>query len=252
MPSAQLSCDSLSKAFGGVRALRNLSVKFPTSGVIAIVGPNGAGKSTLVDVITGVVAPDAGRVSFGGKNITRWPMHKIARLGIVRTFQQLRLIMDVSVLDNVLLSYRRQIGERFFAALLPPVWRPQELQLTVSAREILNTVGMGEVSSAQLARNLSYGQQKLLSLACCMALGGDAFFLDEPFAGVHPSIREVIQDLIRKIGEDGGLVVFVEHDLDAVRAVADQVVVMDQGTVLATGRPVEVLNQANVSEAYVH
>jgi ABC-type branched-subunit amino acid transport system ATPase component len=254
MPSAAamtpvLSCRNLWKSFGGVHALAGLSLEFPASGIVAIVGPNGAGKTTLFNVITGNWRADAGRCRLGSRDITNLAPHRIARLGIARTFQELRLIFALPAVANVLLAMENPRGE----SLLGGLWgagRVREEANRGEATGLLRSVGLGAATSTP-AGALSYGQQKLLSLACCLGQKGGILLLDEPMAGVHPQMIAQITEAIRAIGRSGRLVVFIEHNLGSVLDVADHVVVLDQGRMLAEGKPDVVLARPEILDAYV-
>ncbi|MGO9200781.1 MAG: ABC transporter ATP-binding protein [Limisphaerales bacterium] len=245
-----LRCAALSKSFDGVHALSDVNLKLPGAGIVAIIGPNGAGKTTLLNVLTGFLRPEAGRVFLGERDLTRLPAHRIARLGIARTFQDLRLIPLVSVLENVLLARPNQKGEKLFHALFRFGVAAEEFKNREAALGLINFVGL-EGKADEPAGELSYGQQKLLTLACCLATEARILLLDEPVAGVHPEMVSQILDLLRKLRDEGKLVAFIEHDLGAVRQVADHVIVMDQGRIIAQGKPNEVLDRPEIIEAYV-
>ena len=245
-----LKCDGLCKSFDGTRALAGVSLRFPSSGIVAIIGPNGAGKTSLLNVLTGFLRPDAGQCFLGEQDITRLSSHRIAQLGMVRTFQDLRLILQVSVLENVLLARPNQRGERLWAALFGLGVAAEEAQNRQEALRLLRFIGL-EASALGRAEDLSYGQQKLLTLACCLSTEARILLLDEPVAGVHPEMASRVLDLLRQLRQDGRLVVFIEHDIEAVRQVADLVVVMDEGTVIAEGSPSEVLKRPEIMEAYL-
>jgi ABC-type branched-subunit amino acid transport system ATPase component len=246
----RLSCQNVSKSFGGVRALDNVTIEFPETGCIAIIGPNGAGKSTLLDVITGLVRPGQGACLLDGRDITHLRSYQIARLGIGRTFQQVRLVGRLSVLDNVMLARPGQRGERFLNALFGSRARADEAAGKGQARELLNSVGLIDEWAAP-ACDLSYGQQKLLSICCCLAMDAGIILLDEPVAGVHPDLVELISDYLKGIATAGRLVVFVEHNIGMVQRTADLVMVMNAGRVVASGPPADVLTRADLLEAYV-
>lgn len=180
-----LRCEGLTKAFDGIRALADVNLQFPSSGIVAIIGPNGAGKTTLLNVLTGFLRPDAGRCFFSERETTHFPPHRIAQLGIARTFQDLRLILQVPTLENVLLARPRQRGERLLVALLRFGGAAEETRDYDEAIRLLGFVGLEE-KTTELAGELSYGQQKLLTLACCLATAARILLLDEPVAGVHP------------------------------------------------------------------
>lgn len=245
-----LRCENLNKSFGGVQALADVSHAFPTSGIVAVIGPNGAGKTTLINVVTGFLRPNRGRAFLGDCELTRLPAHKIARLGIARTFQDLRLISQVSVLENVLVARPNQKGEGLLRALFRFGVTDEERKNHEAAMHWLKFVGL-DGAARQLAGEFSYGQQKLLTLACCLATEAPILLLDEPVAGVHPIVIERILGLFRELRSLGKLVVFIEHDIAAVREVADSVVVMDHGRIIAQGKPSDVLKRSEIMEAYV-
>ena len=245
-----LRCVELSKSFDGVRALDHIDLTFPTAGITAIIGPNGAGKTTLINLLTGFLRPDAGKCFLGGQEITRLSPHEIARLGIARTFQDLRLILQVPVLDNVMLARPHQRGETLLGALLRIGIAKEESENREAAMVLLRFVGLEERAN-DLTGKLSYGQQKLLTIACCLATEARLLLLDEPVAGVHPDMVEKILALMRKLADDGKRILFIEHDISAVRQIADHVIVMDHGRIRAQGPPHEVLENAEVMEAYL-
>lgn len=245
-----LRCEGLCKSFDGVHALSDVYLRFPNSGTIAIIGPNGAGKTTLLHVLTGFLRPDAGRCFVGEQETSRLPPHRIAQLGVARTFQDLRLILQVSVLENVLLGRRAQRGERLWPALLRFGVAEEEKGNREEALRLVRFVGL-EAKASDLAGELSYGQQKLVTLACCLATEAKVLLLDEPVAGVHPEMVTHILELLCQLAASGKLVVFIEHDLIAVRQIADRIVVMDEGKVIAQGPPHQVLERPEIMEAYL-
>jgi ABC-type branched-subunit amino acid transport system ATPase component len=243
-------CEGLSKSFDGVHALVDVTLEFPSSGIVAIIGPNGAGKTTLLNVLTGFLRPEAGCCFIGKRETTHLSPHQIAQLGVARTFQDLRLILQVSTLENVLLARPRQRGERLLPALFRFGVPEEETHNCEEAMRLLQFVGLEE-KAAESAGELSYGQQKLLTLACCLATEARILLLDEPVAGVHPEMASRILDLLRQLRSDGKLVVFIEHDIAAVRQIADLVIVMDEGKVIAQGSPNQVLERPEIMEAYL-
>jgi ABC-type branched-subunit amino acid transport system ATPase component len=245
-----LRCENVSKSFDGTHALAGVNVEFPSSGIIAIVGPNGAGKTTLLNVLTGFLRLESGRCSLGERELTGLAPHRIARLGIARTFQDLRLISQVTVLENVLLARPNQRGERLLPALVCFGVCQEEACNREAALKLLDIVGLTD-KAGELAGELSYGQQKLLTLACCLATEATIFLLDEPVAGVYPEMIQTILGLLSRLRDQGKLIVFIEHDLAAVRQIADQIIVMDEGRIIAQGKPTEVLERQEIIEAYV-
>lgn len=245
-----LRCEGLHKSFGGVKALADVSFSFPTAGVVALIGPNGAGKTTLLNILTGFLRPDAGRFYLGEHELTWLPPHKVAQLGIARSFQDLRLIRQISVLDNVMLAVPGQKGETLFGALTRRGVARQEWQGIGKAKRVLEFVGLSR-QAEEPAEALSYGQQKLLALACGLATDARVLFLDEPVAGVDPATVPQILGRLRTIGAEGKLIVFIEHNVAAVRQAADLVIVMDSGEIIAHGAPGEVLDRPEINDAYV-
>jgi ABC-type branched-subunit amino acid transport system ATPase component len=246
----RLSCYALSKSFDGVNALFDLNLEFPLTGVTSIIGPNGAGKTTLLNVLTGFLKPDKGKCFLGNREITGLAPNRIARLGLARTFQDLRLIRQISVLDNVLLARPRQRGENLTSALFRLGVGKEEGRNREEALRLLEFIGLQNKAS-DFAGELSYGQQKLLSLACCLATEARILFLDEPVAGVHPEMISKIVELLIELKMKGNQIVFIEHDISAVRLAADMVIVMDDGKIIAQGAPAEVLERPEIMEVYL-
>lgn len=245
-----LRCEQIKRGFDGVDALDGVTLQFPTDGLTAIIGPNGAGKTTLLNVLTGFIKPRAGKCFVGAREITRLPPHRIARLGVGRTFQELRLILQLSVLDNVMLGRPNQHGETVWGSLFRFGVAKEEEQNRETAMSLLRFVGVEE-KALDFAGELSYGQQKLLTLACCLATEPQILLLDEPVAGVHPDMASRILELLESLKSKGKLIVIVEHDMTAVRQIADQIIVMDEGRVIAEGPPGDVLERPEIMEAYI-
>jgi ABC-type branched-subunit amino acid transport system ATPase component len=243
-------CERVCKSFGSVIALDELSLQLPTSGVVAIIGPNGAGKTTLINVLTGFASPDSGRCFLGEHDITNLSPYEISRLGVSRTFQNLRLIFQLSVLENVLLSFPKPRAETFFGALLGLGIKKEEGAAREVAHQLLQMIGLDDFSNS-ISGELSYGQQKLLSMSCCLATGARILLFDEPVAGVHPDMASHILNYLCLIRDEGRLVIFVEHDISAVRQIADLVILMDQGKFISKGTPQEILSSPNLLERYI-
>lgn len=245
-----LRCEGLEKSYDGVRALENVTLHFSAPGVVGIIGPNGAGKTTLLHVLSGFVSADAGRCFLGDREITLLPAYRISTLGIARTFQDLRLVRRLTAIENVLLARPHQCGEHALRALLGYGVRAEERRNREIALHHLRDVGL-EAMALELAENLSYGQQKLLTLACCLATDARVLLLDEPVAGVHPELASQILELLKEFQRAEKLVVFIEHDLDAVKQIADHVLVMDHGKVVMQGDVDDVMKRPEIIEAYV-
>jgi ABC-type branched-subunit amino acid transport system ATPase component len=246
-----LKVDNLSKSFDGTVALDGFSAEVRPGEVVGLVGPNGAGKTTLFNVVTGFLRPDAGDVTYKGETLTGRPPHRVARRGIGRTFQELRLIYRMTALENVLLAFPSQAGESGLGAFGRwPRVNMEERRNREEARALLEYVGLAE-KAGELADEMSYGQQKLLSLACCLATGGELLLLDEPVAGVAPGMVEKILGLITDLRSRGKTVVFIEHNFAAVTEVCDRVLFMDEGRLVAEGTPTEIRDNAEVIESYL-
>jgi ABC-type branched-subunit amino acid transport system ATPase component len=244
-----VSCRNLSKSFHGSPAVTDLTIDFPPFRTVAIIGPNGAGKTTLLNLITGFTRPDAGEISFMGCDLTRLSRHEIAQLGISRTFQELRLITQLSVIENVVLAGEKPTSERLLTAVLG-IGNDEDTQNYETAHRILDEVGLGQ-EAYQSASELSYGQRKLLTLACCIATEPRVFLFDEPVSGLHPDTTDKVVKVLQRLSKAERTIIFVEHDIMAVRQLAQHLIVMDHGRVIAEGVPNEVLEQDKILKAYV-
>lgn len=245
-----LEIKDLAKYFDGIRAIDGLSLTLTQNKITSLIGPNGAGKTTLFNVITGFLKPDQGQVFYRGKNITELPSHRISTLGIVRTFQNLRLIKMLSVLDNILLAFRDQKGESLWGVMPGIKNRGAERKNREKAIDILGFLGLADKAN-DLAEALSYGQQKLLTLACCLATGADLLLLDEPVAGLHPETIDKVLRIIRELSKQGKTIFFIEQHMGAVMDISDWVIVMDEGRKIAEGEPEIIKEDSRVIGAYL-
>lgn len=246
-----LRISELSKHFGGVPALEEVSFDAAAGQVTALIGPNGAGKTTLLNCLSGVMPPDQGEVWFNGKNLAGLPAHRVARLGISRTFQNLRLFPRLSVLDNVLCGLTIQTQDSVWQALLrPPGLRHQERRLRLQALEALDTFGLTDKADLP-AGVLAYGDKKRVELARAFVCHPVLTLLDEPVAGLNPEETAEIAGLLQQLRQQGKTILLVEHDMMLVMEVADQVVVLDGGRKIASGPPEEVQTNPLVLEAYL-
>ncbi len=246
-----LNIINVNKKFDGTIALDDFSLEIPRDSITGIIGPNGAGKTTLFNAITGFLPLDSGKIIYNGKNLSRMPSYKIARTGIVRTFQQLRLITRMTVQDNILLSFQNQAGENLKNTFLfPGRVKNQEEKNQEKTNELLAFMSIEEKAN-DLVEDLSYGQQKMVSLACCLASGADLLLLDEPVAGINPELIEKILKVIKKLQEAGKTFVLIEHNIEAVMQVCDRVIFMDEGKKIAEGDPESVRHDPAVIEAYL-
>lgn len=248
---ALLEVSGLSKRFGGLQAVREVSFRVETGTVKAVIGPNGAGKTTLFNLISGVAAPDAGRVTFQGQDIQGRPAHRVAALGLSRTFQQIRLFPDMTVLENVMVGAHLRGRAGFLAGLLhlPATWR-EERALEARAREALEVLELGALAAAE-ATSLSYGQQRGVELARALAAEPSLLLLDEPAAGLNLRETAELSRLIGRIRSRGVTVLLVEHDMSLVMEISDEVAVLCFGEKIADARPLEVQRDPEVIRVYL-
>jgi ABC-type branched-subunit amino acid transport system ATPase component len=248
--TAILEINNLSKSFDGVKALDGVSFAIEEKGLVSLIGPNGAGKTTLFNIICGFLKANDGSVDFMGKKLNGLAAHRIARLGLGRTFQDLRLIRKMTVMENVLLAFQHQAGEGVLGALAGWKSGSQEKQNRRQALKLLEFVGLAD-KATNLGDELSYGQQKLLTIACCLALDARLLLLDEPVAGIAPEMVEKMLGLLLRLREEGKTICLIEYNLEAVKAVSDRIIVLDEGRKIAEGRPEAVMQDAAVLEAYL-
>lgn len=248
-----LRVEQVSMAFHGVCALEELSLDVCHGRVAALVGPNGAGKTTLFNIVTGFLKPSEGRIFLRQNNITGWPADRIARHGVARTFQDLRLIPGISVIDNVMLAKNGNwLGESMAGSLFRKTsWSADESRNREEASQVLGRVGLRGCEN-QKPRDLSYGQQKLLTLGCCLSSGAELILLDEPFSGISPHLHDVLVGVLRELAGGNKAVLFIEHNLEVVRRLADEVIVMDHGSIKACGGPADVFSRSEVLEIYIN
>ena len=251
MNNELLAVRELTKSFDGIKALVDFSFMLHPGQILGLIGPNGAGKTTLFNVVSGFISPDHGAIMYKGTQVVGEQPYRLATRGIARTFQNLRLIRQLSILDNVLLSFRRQPGERLGRVFFN--WK-RCLELEMANRNeaiaLLEETKLAN-KAGDPAGDLSYGQQKLLSLVCCLAARSDLLLLDEPVAGIATEMIEKILGIIRELPSKGKSVILIEHNLDAVMQVCDRVIFMDAGTKVSEGTPEEVRNDPRVIEAYL-
>ncbi len=246
-----LEISGLSKYFGGLPALAEVSLQVEKGKVTALIGPNGAGKTTLINCLTGVFRPDAGVIRFDGENIAGYPAHRVAGLGIARTFQNLGIFPRLSVLDNVLCGLTVQAGTSMVQALLrPPGLRHQERRLMLTALEALDTFGLTDKAGLP-AGALSYGDKKRVEMARAFVSQPVLTLLDEPVAGLNPEETAQVAAHIRQMRLAGKTMLLVEHDMELVMGVSDHVVVLDGGRRIASGPPEDIRVNPRVLEAYL-
>ena len=248
---ATLRCQGLTKQFGGLRAVDEIDVGFRSGQITALVGPNGAGKTTLFHLITGALRPDAGRIYYCQQRIDGLPPWQIARMGIGRLFQDVRVFNKLTVRDNVMVAFSDQRGENPLRILLQrALVAKDEREFAEQARYWLGYVGLDD-QHALWAEELSYGEQKLLALARLLAFNANVLLLDEPTAGVNPNLTQRLLDLIEQLARQGRTVVVIEHNMNVVVEIADEVYFIDEGRIVAAGPPGEVLGNPEVRDAYL-
>jgi neutral amino acid transport system ATP-binding protein len=238
-----LRTEALSKAFGGVHAVQGASVDFLDGKINGLIGPNGSGKTTFFNCVTGMIKPDSGKVFLRGQDITRWAPHRIARAGLGRSFQLCRTFPRMTVLENMLVAVQpRTLGQYLGGTHSPST--------VARAREMLARVGIDHLESSE-ARDISYGQQKLLELGSTLMSDPPFVMLDEPAGGVNPSLIERIAVLIRELNAEGTTFLIVEHNMDLIMKLCDHIVVFDRGAPIATGTPDVIQTDPRVLEAYL-
>ncbi|WP_344819859.1 ABC transporter ATP-binding protein [Microbacterium soli] len=245
-----LIVDGVERRFGGLAAVDIDHLEIPRHAITALIGPNGAGKTTLFNLLCGFDRPNAGKWSFDGRNLAGVPSFKVARMGQVRTFQLTKSLSLLSVLENMKLGAPHQIGEGFWASILPFLWRRQEAEIEEKAKGLLKRFKL-DAKESDFAASLSGGQRKLLEMARALMSDPTLVMLDEPMAGVNPALTQSLLDHILDLKDQGMTVLFVEHDMHMVRHIADWVVVMAEGRVVAEGPPEAVMEEPAVVDAYL-
>jgi neutral amino acid transport system ATP-binding protein len=249
-PDPILVADGVQRRFGGLTAVDVGHIEIQRGAITALIGPNGAGKTTFFNLLTGFDKPNEGSWSFNGTPISGVSSYKVARRGMVRTFQLTKVLSRLTVLENMRLGATKQRGEGLFAAFLKPLWRQQEADITAQAEELLARFKL-DAKKDDLAGSLSGGQRKLLEMARALMVKPEMVMLDEPMAGVNPALTQSLLGHVKALRTEGMTVLFVEHDMDMVRDIADWVIVMAQGIVVAEGPPRDVMANPAVIDAYL-
>jgi neutral amino acid transport system ATP-binding protein len=249
-PDPILVADGIVRRFGGLTAVEVDHLEVQRGAITALIGPNGAGKTTFFNLLTGFDQPSEGSWTFEGGSLARVPAYKVARRGMVRTFQLTKALAKLSVLENMRLGATGQRGENFFRALIPPLWRKQQESIDERAEDLLRRFKL-DAKRDDFAGSLSGGQRKLLEMARALMVEPTMVMLDEPMAGVNPALTQSLLGHVKDLREQGMTVLFVEHDMDMVRDISDWVVVMAQGQIVAEGPPDVVMADPAVIDAYL-
>ena len=251
-----LKINSLSKHFGGLSAVLDINIEVKEGSLVGLIGPNGAGKTTLFNLITGVYTPSEGKIELLVKDqyreISNLKPYQITKLGIARTFQNIRLFRDLSVIENVKIAMNKDIRYGVFASILRlPKYYRIEAEVEEKAKELLTLVGLDKKAN-ELAKNLPYGEQRKLEIARALATSPRILFLDEPAAGMNPHETNDLTGLIQKIKNEIGItIILIEHDMSLVMKICEEVYVLDYGRCIASGKPEEIQKNKRVIEAYL-
>jgi len=249
-PDAILVADNITRQFGGLTAVDVEHVEIQRGVITALIGPNGAGKTTFFNLLTGFDSPNTGDWSYNGRSLKGVAPHKVARRGMVRTFQLTKVLSKLTVLENMRLGATGQRGEGFLTAPLRFLWGSQEGDNTSRARDLLQRFKL-DAKEDDFAGSLSGGQRKLLEMARALMVSPELVMLDEPMAGVNPALKQSLLGHVKSLREDGMTVLFVEHDMDMVRDISDWVIVMAQGRIIAEGPPTSIMADQRVIDAYL-
>jgi len=247
-----LKAQDLSKSFMGIHALSEVSMTVMKGEILGVIGPNGAGKTTLFNVLTGMFQPDGGRIELEGKPITRLMPYRRVRLGMARTFQNLEIFRDMSVLENVMVGGHSRLGAGFWRSMLSiPGTMKEEKRIRQESMALLDLLGIAGMAH-EPAVSLSYGNQRRVEIARALAAKPTIIFLDEPAAGMNPKETQDLSELIVRLKNELALtVVIIEHDMNLIMDICDRIVVMTEGRVLCSGLPSEIRKDPRVLEAYL-
>ena len=250
--SNALQASNITVQFGGLVAVNDVSFEVPEQGIVSLIGPNGAGKTTFFNVLTGLYKPTSGTVELNGENITAKAPHLIAKQGLARTFQNIRLFGLMTAEENVMVAMHSHMSSGILATLLKtPGQRREEREARERARELLDYVGIGKYAS-DYARNLPYGDQRRLEVARALALNPRVLLLDEPTAGMNPQESARFVDFVRNVREDQKVsILLIEHDMSVVMKVSERITVLDRGQKIAEGSPDDIKSNERVIEAYL-
>lgn len=240
----------ITRTFGGLKAVDVEHIEIQRGVITALIGPNGAGKTTLFNLLTGFDEPNTGQWSFNGHSLQSVSAYKVARLGMVRTFQLTKVLAKLTVIENMRLGSTGQKGEKFWLAPFKWLWKGQEDEITARADDLLARFKL-DAKREDFAGSLSGGQRKLLEMARALMVDPELIMLDEPMAGVNPALKQSLLGHVQSLRDEGRTVLFVEHDMDMVRHISDWVIVMAQGQIVAEGTPASVMADQRVIDAYL-
>ncbi|MDN5761229.1 MAG: ABC transporter ATP-binding protein [Microlunatus sp.] len=249
-PDPILVAKKVSRRFGGLLAVDVEHLEVQRGTLTALIGPNGAGKSTFFNVVSGFDKPTSGTWRFNGREMAGLSANRIARLGMVRTFQLTKALTRMTALENMMLGATDQLGEHFLPSLIRPLWRAQDKQIEVRADNLLEHFNLAHMRD-QFAGTMSGGQRKLLEMARAMMVQPDLLMLDEPMAGVNPALTQSLLGHIQALRDGGTTVILVEHDMDVIMSISDWIVCFAEGRVIAEGRPDDIRSNQAVVDAYL-
>jgi len=247
-----LEVKNLSKSFGGIRAVRGISIGIEDHSISSIIGPNGAGKTTFFNLMTGIYKPDTGEINFNGRSLIGLRPDQVNAAGVTRTFQSIRLFANMTVLENVMVGMHSRLDVSLWKTLLhPPSFHAQEERVRAKARELLQFTGLAGKGD-EVSRNLPYGDQRRIEIARALASDPKLILLDEPTAGMNPNESAEATKLFRRVRDELGVtVVLIEHDMRVVMGISEYISVLDHGEKLAEGSPEEIRGNIHVIEAYL-